>query len=223
MLSLPIEVALPASYPRFLSMLLEGVAQQLSFQTIEPVYKVVSALGTSHVEHLSSDLHNQLQNTLVNALKTLDLEEHSTNLLNLATLAHISSRWNPLGNATHSRASLEKSAKSDVIETNIVTALAPSRQFFESKKAHKVLDLVILKAILISSASTNLTEDQIVQNLRLCSDIVSAISMNERSTWCEKSSGKVRKLYDRLLRQDSSQRIQAAVRLFALIAKYHQY
>ena len=169
-------------------------------ETIEPVHIILSSLGLNHIEELPIDASTHMQETLIAALRNLDIEDHSTNLFSLAVIGKLSS-W-ASRSAASKRLSPDAAHGGELAgESTAVSSSSPfaaASQFFSPKRASKILDFVSLKAILASSASSKLNERQVITNLRLCTEIVGLIGDEEKRAWINRNGGKLRKLYERI-------------------------
>ena len=211
-MSSPLQMALPASFAAFFSRLQNHTIQNLSVKTMQPLHAVLSAIGVSHMEDLPGDTLMKLKEALMTVLKCLDVEEHSTNLFSLAILSKLASctpHGQELDPDHENIESTQSHSEDDRVKAH--AAISAARQFFNVRRTPKILDFVALKAILLCSRSDASTMREDVQGLALCSEIAGNISLIEKRCWLEKSSSKLRKIYDRALREDASSEIKIAV------------
>lgn len=182
----------------------------LSPETIRPVYRTLSALGSSYLDVLSVDVVSRLQSRLVEVLTRLDIEDPFENLLCLAVLAKFASR--PPNESDNNK------EFSDDLHSPNVTALSPpmdkfasTRKYFESKRGTKTMDLAIFRAISACSENCTLSLNEIFETLYLSTEVFDAFGRNDRLTWISKNGGKVKKLHMKILRQDINSEVQCAV------------
>ena len=196
---------MPACYSTFLSKLSEKAVHNLSYETLKPIHQTFSSLASSDLDTIPTNILVQLQDSLILVLRTHEVEEVSTSLFSLAVLARLAS-WPGLCST------LENSAQaSDANPSTVPQTLLPARQFFGPKRVSKTLDLVVLKAIMICSRNCTLTSNASTESLQLCVEIVRAVENSERSSWVTNNSGKVKKLYEKVLRSDIAREVQGAV------------
>ncbi|KAL8873227.1 MAG: hypothetical protein Q9174_001274 [Haloplaca sp. 1 TL-2023] len=74
-----------------------------------------------------------------------------------------------------------------------------ARSYFTSKRAYQTLNLVVLKAAIVCSASCSLSVGHIVEQLHLSKLVIEAIDITERSAWVEKERQKGQKLIEKIL------------------------
>ena len=196
---------MPASFPLLLQSLSEKAVQNLSYETIEPMYLAFSRVTSRDLNFVADTTLVRLQDSLIVVLKTSDVEEISTSLLSLAMLAKIAS-WQGAY-----RTSKDSITASDGENMTDIDALTPACRFFSTMKASKTLDLVAMKAILLCSRSCVLKSTLISARLRICAEIVEAVQSSERSSWIIKNSAMSKKLCEKILRPDLEREVQDAV------------
>ena len=187
-----------------------GVQAPLA-ENIRPLYSILSGIGFNFLDILPMDIVNRFQSQLIKILKSLEVEDHSANLICLAILANIASQANIISTASVGsympHATLSR--RQDVPPSE--DPYQPARQFFTAKRASKTLDLVVLKVILSCSRNCSLRLDEVMESLSLSQEIIDAVPCSERSSWMERNGGKVRKLSEKILRHDIDREVECAV------------
>ena len=182
---------MPSAFPRFLEKTLTRTIDALSVETIRPLYNLLSTLGPCEIAGLPYDILSRLRDVLMNALKGLDVEHHIANLLCLAVIAKLAPRT-----VTDS--------------PNENPLLLTARQFFAATRAGKTLDHITLKVILACSQNCPLTPDDAIESVMLSEEIVNAVESTERQTWIVKSTTKMKKLCEKMLRPDIAPELKCA-------------
>lgn len=198
----PLSIALPGIYAKFISKLLDEAVHGPSYETVKPVYQTISSLNIGDLDNLPTTMISQLQDSLIMVLMRYDVEEVSMSLFSLATLARLAS----LGSLLPSpETSAHKVDEKDLTPSQVLT---PARQFFGAKRAFKTLDLVTLKAIMICSNTCRLSSSMRIENIKLCVEILRVIDSSEKSSWVAKNPGKMRKLFEKMLRPNLDDEMQ---------------
>lgn len=192
---------------------MESAASSLSAENLRCLYSLLEVLGHVHLDALSPCLMIRFQNALIVALKGLDVEARSEDMLRFAVLAKIAPWDNVQPHLQKCDGSIV--SQSDSIEEEARTT-TPAQQFFGAKRAHKILDLVVLKVIRVCSKGSRLDVDKAVESLELSRTVVDAIATSERHSWVTKNFRKVEKLCVKLLRQDIDCHLQSAVSLLLI-------
>ncbi len=190
---------------------MERGVQAPSAENIRPLYSILSGIGFNFLDILPLEIVNRFQSQLIKILKSLEVEDHSANLICLAILANVASQ--AVMNSTASDGSCMPNATSSRIQDEPPSSdrYQSSRQFFTAKRASKTLDLVVLKVILSCSRSCSLRLDEVMESLSLSQEIIDAVPCSERSSWMERNSGKVKKLSEKILRHDIDRELECAV------------
>lgn len=128
----------------------------------------------------------------------IELEGNCANLFCLAMLALISGGQisNPRENQEESSSSPPMAARSTV---EPAAGRFEAQHFFVSKRAPKILDLVVLKMIYACSKSCKLSSQEIVESLQLSNVILEAIDQADRAIWMEKNQAKFSKLIEKVV------------------------
>ncbi|KAL9127167.1 MAG: hypothetical protein Q9217_003900 [Psora testacea] len=192
LLSAPLDVAIPSAFSHFLERTLMKAVDNVSAETIRPLYVILSALGSSQIDGLPLDIVSSLQEGLMKALRSLDVEHHSANLLCLAVLAKLVSR-----------------ASTDSSSDNYIL-FGAQQSFFGGRRASKTLDHIVLKVILACSKNCPLAPNDAITSVELSEEIVDAIDVNERDAWIVKNTAKTKKLCEKILRPDIETELQCA-------------
>lgn len=166
---------------------------------------MLESLGATQLKVVPHDVLACFQDELIKTLKGLDVEAQSVHLFCLAVLA--SQKTYHVDCERH-RKPKTSNLLSPVEQTRAVLS---TQQFFGSKRAHKTLDLVVLKAIRICSTGCLLSLDEATESLRLSRTIIEAINRSERSIWVSQSLKKADKLCEKITRDGISQELQCAV------------
>lgn len=72
--------------------------------------------------------------------------------------------------------------------------------------------LITVLVILACSRNGTLTVSEAVESLKCAEEIVDEMGSNEKKTWLLKNGPRVKKLYEKVLRQDIAAVVQCAVR-----------
>lgn len=176
---------------------------------------VLSGVTPSFLDILPVDSVTRLQDLLIRMLRGLAVEDHSSNLICLAILAKLA--FADLSTVRPSAVSLTSSLLQTVSSNSEIISTASERykaaqQFFNTGRASKTLDLIVLKVIFACSGSCDLCPSDIVESLTLSEEILDAISVDEKKSWMLKNSAKGKKLYEKILRSDIKQDVQHTVR-----------
>lgn len=207
LLSTPLEVAFPSNAPVFFMRCLERAVQSLSSETIRPVYLLSSGVAPSYLDILSFDILSSLQSQIIRLLSKLDSDDHLASLLCLAVLANFSSRPK---NKDNSQANMQYLPQ-DEIGPDSADRFLLSRKFFLSRVS-KTLDLIVIKAITACSQSCKLSKHEIIEGLKLSTEIVDAFEEKERKSWLAGNVRKVKKLREKVLRSGIETKVQCEVR-----------
>ena len=202
MFSDSIQIPEPAILPNFVSRLFDKALENPSTETIRPIYSVISGLTFEILEVLQANLLTRLQDQLIAILRVLKLDDHSANILCLAIIAKL--------------ASMPQSQEQEFHGVNIVEKPVDkyhtSRQFFSSKRASKTIELTVLKAILVCSPNCALSPSQAVETLNLAKIVVDVVNIEDKKLWASKNNAKLKKLFEKISRQDLQSHLRYAVR-----------
>ncbi|KAL2042947.1 hypothetical protein N7G274_004005 [Stereocaulon virgatum] len=195
LLSLPLDIAIPSTFPVFLTGLVEKAVCTLSPATIRPIYHVLSAVGSSYLDALPIDVLTHLQDRLVEVLTKLDMDDHFGDLLCLGVLAKFACRSrNSAVTAQLNNVGSPPGEGGPTTADRYVSA----RKLFEVKRAPKTLDLAVIRAITACSESCTLSPNEISEKMG------------------RKNSGKVKKLNKKILRADIDPDVQCAALNFVV-------
>ena len=210
LLSHPVDIAIPSSFPELLMQLVDKAVRSLSPETIRPIYQLLSAMGSGYLDILSFDVIARLQDRLVEVLTKLNMDERFGDLLCLGILAKFASRPR-----TSSDVYIPNIPSSPVDGSSMTVAdrYVSARKLFEDKRAPKTLDLAVIRAITACSESCTLNATDIAESLKLSGEIVEAFHCRERQAWAAKNGGKVKKLHRKILRTDIDAETQCEVLL----------
>ena len=208
LLSLPLDIAIPSTFPLFLTELVEKAVCFLSPETIRPIYQVLSAVGSSYLDALPIDILTHLQDQLVEVLTKLDIDDRFGDLLCLGVLAKFASR--PC-NSSEMAPSNNLCSPTGESFPRTADRYVSARKLFAVKRAPKTLDLAVIRAIAACSESCMLSPIEISESLKLSDEIVDAFGCDEKQAWVAKNVGKVKKLHKKMLRADIDPGVQCAV------------
>lgn len=186
---------------------LEKAVQSLSPETIRPVYLLLSGLESSYLDILPSDILSSLQSQMIDVLAKIDSDNHLASLLCLAILAKFSSR---LWGTEVIRPNIQ-SAPNVHIGSEAVDIFLPARKLFSSRRAPKMLDLVVIKAIKACSQNCQLSTSEILESLKLSTEIVEAFEKKEKNSWLSENSRKTKKLCEKIRRPEIEVTVQCEV------------
>lgn len=181
---------------------------------------LLSSIASNLLDVLPVNILTGLQDRLIEMLRGVEVDEHSTNLICLAILAKLTSV-----SSTNSKLSKDLSQPSlnlPLLETALSDNGAVSKssrnyslaqQFFSAERALKTLDLVVLKVILACSRSCTLLSKDVVESLKYSEEIVNAVTKDEKKNWLSRNGIKCRKLSEKISRHDIDPEIRHAVRI----------
>ncbi|KAI9039174.1 uncharacterized protein KD926_009924 [Aspergillus affinis] len=191
---LPPYFIVPARLASFITHLITSIGENPCAETILPLYQLMTGLRTTPrvLLEVPSEIISNLQVELTNTLRNLD--DHTGNLLCLATFAQIASSNIPqMNNSPEQRPSWLQNVK----------------HFFGSKRGLKTLDLVVLRVILTCSASCNgLTAEQATESIRLAIEICDIVEPEQRESWIGANSTKIAKLCEKVTRSGIDRGVQ---------------
>ncbi|KAL8733647.1 MAG: hypothetical protein Q9166_002057 [cf. Caloplaca sp. 2 TL-2023] len=154
-----------------------------------------------------------MQERFKKMLQSVEMKDHPANLFCLAVLAVISSGQSPR-TVNESGPSIQSAvALANTVEC--AGSYLVARWFFTSKRASKTLDLVVLRVVYACSKSRDLSIPDIIEVLHLSITVVKAIDYADRQTWTANNAGKLTKLVEKRLLDDSSVREQLLSLLLA--------
>lgn len=174
------------------------MAGRPSAETIHPIYRLMNGLQTSPriLYDIPSETMSSLQGELLKTLRNMD--DHMGNLLCLATFARIAS-------SQELNYDYENGPQMPTWLQNI-------RHFFGPKRGLKTLDLVILRVILVCSAScNNLTVTEAAESVRLAVDICDTVEPERKQVWISGNTPKVAKLCEKVTREGIPYEVQMMV------------
>lgn len=201
----------------FIGKLLDKATQSPSVESIRPLYVVLSGAASGFLDDLPADSVTRLQDQLIRMLRGLAVEDHSSDLLCLAILAILAFSEPPNSDLlpdSDSSPLLRTLSSGDRVAFITPERYKAARQFFNTSRASKMLDLVVLKVILACSRGCNLCLSEIVESMKLSEEITNKICVEEKKSWMAKNSAKAKKLFEKILRPDIELEIQYAVRSF---------
>lgn len=206
---LPANQPPPAMLATFLMQMVEKAVTHPSACTIRPLYRLISGVGGVTLEMLPDETITCLQDELIKLLRSLD--DHSANLLCLAIFAQIFEAAQQRLAASQSPSAPDLTQPVEDPDKRRSTIYEPACQFFTAKRAAKTLDLVILRVVLSCSPASEMKSHQIRESFTLATEIINAVNARERDMWVVKNTNRVRKLYDKALRQESAIPVRLAV------------
>ena len=195
---LPLDFTAPARLAGIIIKLVHQMAGRPSAETIHPIYRLMNGLQTSPriLYDIPSETMSSLQGELLKTLRNMD--DHMGNLLCLATFARIAS-------SQELNYDYENGPQMPTWLQNI-------RHFFGPKRGLKTLDLVILRVILVCSAScNNLTVTEAAESVRLAVDICDTVEPERKQVWISGNTPKVAKLCEKVTREGIPYEVQMMV------------
>lgn len=200
LLSTPLPVAVPASILPFLLELLDKASKTPSADTIRPIYRILSGVGSHLLDAIPSKFVTRLQEQFKKLLQSVGAQNHMTYMFCLAVLAVMASGQSRTSTLQDGPSSLATIHQTSSVEQSKTCDIA--RQYFTSKMAGKTLDVVILKVIFLFSNSCTLDPKEVVESLQISNVIINAVDDGERNVWMENDRGKLRKLVDKVILYD---------------------
>ncbi|SLM38433.1 hypothetical protein LPUS_08646 [Lasallia pustulata] len=208
---LPGELPAPASLPSFFLTKLESAVEAPSALTIRPIHSLLAGVGSTLLDVLPAEATSRLHEQLSRMLQSL--QDRPAILLCLAIFASVLSGSSPVCKASEtSSQNLHSAMPGEAVLPDEVRRHQNIRKYFNERRASKTLDLVVLGVIEACSSSFSLNCCEAVESLGLAQEIVRVVNCDERVGWLKKSGSKTRKLFEKVLRQDT----KAEVRLAAL-------
>lgn len=195
---LPLEFTAPARLGGIIIKLVHQMAESPSAETIRPIYKLMTGLQTC--PRILYDVPSETMSTLKGELlKTLrNMDDHMGNLLCLATFARIVSSKKLSYDSEHG--------------SQTPTWLQNIKHFFGPKRGLKTLDLVVLRVILVCSAScNNMTATDAAESVQLAIDICDTVEPEQKQVWISGNSPKVAKLEEKVTREGIPYEVQMMV------------
>lgn len=196
---LPPSFVVPACLASFISHLIGSIGNKPCAETVLPLYQLMTGLRTHPrvLLEVPSEIMSNLQVELTKTLRNLD--DHTGNLLCLATFAQIAS---------------SKLAQMNSNKEQFPSWLQNVKYFFGPKRGLKTLDLVVLRVILACSAScNNLTAEQARESVRLAIEICDVLEPGQRASWIAANSIKIAKLCEKVTRSGIDRGVQILVSL----------
>ncbi|PLB52423.1 hypothetical protein P170DRAFT_378212 [Aspergillus steynii IBT 23096] len=191
---LPSNFVVPACLASFITHLISSIGENPCAETVLPLYQLMTGLRTHPrvLLEVPSEIMSNLQVELTKTLRNLD--DHTGNLLCLATFAQIAS---------------SKIAQVDNGHEQCPPWLQNVKHFFGPKRGLKTLDLVVLRVILACSASCNsLTTEQASESIRLAIEICDIVEPGQRECWIAANSTKIAKLCEKVTRSGIDRGVQ---------------
>ncbi|KAL9600634.1 MAG: hypothetical protein Q9219_003067 [cf. Caloplaca sp. 3 TL-2023] len=205
LLSSPLSAATPAAISPFLTRISDEASRVPCADTLRPIYRVLSGIGSQYLDALPPKTVTRLQGQIKRMLQSLELENHVANLFGLAIMAVMTKAFVATSKPKHD-SSLPLEQERLTLDQRIGNYHV-SQQYFESKRASKTLDFVVLKVISACSASCTLATTEILETLQLCNTIIEAVDFGDRRSWLVDDRGKFRKLVEKVLSCDQQSEI----------------
>lgn len=204
-------IAIPASASAFLTLTVQEAIRNPCADTLQPIYKVLSAVGPDLLDASPTEVVESMRDQLKMIIKNVGPEDLSaTNLFCLAVVALLSS--SPATKLAQVQG-IEKPpivtrpsgppTRSDIQQW--------ARNLFTSKRALKTLDIAIIKCITAFSRSYSLRVTEIVEWLNLSNTIITAVDDEARRLWVANDRSKVRKLIEKICSYNDSPDVLCAV------------
>lgn len=203
---LPTNYVIPATLAAFVLQIVDCAVRSPSAETLEPLYAVLKGTKADMMEVLQPKKLLHLQHQLIKLLRNFD--DHAVNLLSLAIFAALCSNKDVRDATGDSMSSQGSQSIVEYVVDGRGHIYDSARKFFNANKAHKTLELVILRASW--SCSGNLGPTDAIASLGLVKDILDAIAIEQKIEWAKNNMSKVRKLYDKIRRPDIDHRMRIA-------------
>ena len=196
--SLPDNVTMPADAQSLFVQVFDFAAKEASVTTLKAVYKLLRGSSAHLLSLLSGKVLIKLEDHIFEILRNVKGDTSSLSLYCLAVLRVMLSAVNdqyhmPIGSYDTQEllASVHLSStprwKADAV-----------RQFFNGEKAHKTLQLVVLRAMWACTSSTGEHLDDRLHSLQLVNEIIEAVTCEVKSTWRKGNALLVRKLEEKV-------------------------
>lgn len=207
---LPGEIPLPASLPAFFLTKLESAVEAPSAVTIRPVYSLLAGVGPILLEVLPVETSSRLHEQLSRMLQSLG--DRPAILLCLAIFAKVLSERPPVYRASESPSpDLDTAPPSEAVLSDQVRRYDNIRKYFNTRRASKTLDLVVLRVVEACSSSFSQNCCEAIESLSLAQEIVRVVDNAERVSWLKKSGPMTKKLFEKVLRIDINVEVRLAV------------
>ena len=211
-MSFPPPIAIPASVSPFISVLLEKASVNPCAGTFRPIFKVLAGSGTHLLDALSGKLITDTVETFKKMIHSIRGKDDTAELFCLAVLALISMQLLATQPSTPPGYVLPSATRVSPNDKHRGSRLF-AQSYFTSKRAYQTLNVVVLKAAIVCSASCSLPASHIVEKLHLSRLVIQAVDIADRSAWLEKERQKSQKLIEKVLLLCGSQlEVRDAVR-----------
>jgi len=213
----PDNFALPAEVQTLFLRLVDFAAQTPSSSTIRPLHRLLRGISTGLLGLLSDQVLRQFQDQLFGILRcstirgTQDAEDHCLALYCLAIMQQITSASEEhllLNNSFYVTQELLASTQPVPSRWD---ANAMSEFFTGSGKAHKTLQLVVLRVLEACRNHAGSSLATSLETLSLANELVDAFPVDVRSSWCAANTATVLRLQQKALNAntDACLRLQA--------------
>ncbi|KAL8817206.1 MAG: hypothetical protein Q9223_003923 [Gallowayella weberi] len=175
------------------------------------ILEALSGSGSHLLDALPSDIVVRMQEQFKKMLQhdKMKIEGNSSSLFCLAVLALISLEQSSLPAQEQEKPPSERSTR----------GFRVARQLFETKRAPKTLDLVVLQAIYCSSKTCKLSKQDIIESLQLSNVILKAVDDADRAIWLAKNEAKFGKLVEKISSHDRPSEVYClALQLFVTLS-----
>ena len=207
---LPGELPAPASLPSFFLTKLESAVEAPSALTIRPIHSLLAGIGPTLLDVLPVEATSRLHEQLSRMLQSL--QDRPAILLCLAIFARVLSGSSPVRKASETSSQNPHSTMpGEAVLPDEIRRHEDIRKYFNIRRASKTLDLVVLGVIEACSSSFSLNCCEAIESLSLAQEIVRVVTYDERVCWLKKSGPKTRKLFEKVLRQDTKAEVRLAV------------
>lgn len=211
---LPDRTTLPASSQSLFLGVLDHAAQEPAARSIRPAYLLLKGAMAPLIGLLSNDLLRRLETQLLNIIRSTKTAEG--NCFSLYTLATMKCLISANEDSTfHSSASF--------CNTQELLASTPGsprwepkalQQFFSGDKAHKTLQLIVLRVLWACNANGDESIDEMLETLSLANELVTSVPMALRQSWCNENRMIARKLQEKVVQPDLADSIRLHAGLF---------
>ncbi|WPH01726.1 Hypothetical protein R9X50_00457800 [Acrodontium crateriforme] len=216
---LPSEYALPSEVQTLFIRLLEHAGQNPSSARIRALYKVLKGTSSLLLGLLSSEVLSDFEKKLMGILRNStvrqahDPEDQSLTLYCLAIMKTV-------GMAAEEELVLVNSASSWNTQ-DLLSSTPPNNSakwssdafldfFINRGKAMKTLQLLVLKVMDTLRGTNSSHSSELLEILDLSNNLISAIPIDIRNSWCDNNTAAVQRLQQRVIMQETDTHLRFA-------------
>lgn len=196
---LPEDVCIPAEAQSLFVQLFDRAAEEPSLTNIRKVYQLLKGTSAILLRLLSSASLLRLEQHLFVIIGKIKGENQSLSLYCLAIMRAMSSSADEGVRFSNSQYDTQELLASTQLTSASKWTPDAILQFFSGSKAHKTVQLVVLRAMWSCTASTGEPYDERMETLVLANEVICAIPPHLRETWRKTNSLIVGKLQDKVV------------------------